>query len=84
MLTFAQLLLSPHPLGQVIGAWLRHSYSHHGLHSITCRSNLSWDNALLLYASQNSVSPVVVLAIILYTHSTLGSSSGHIPSQAES
>ena len=33
----------------------------------------------LPYASRNSVSPVGVLAIILYAHKTLGSSSGHIP-----
>ena len=35
--------------------------------------------ASLSYASRNGVSPVGVLAIILYAHSTLGNSSGHIP-----
>ena len=35
--------------------------------------------ASLPYASQNGVSPVGVLAVVLYAHKTLGSSSGHIP-----
>ena len=34
---------------------------------------------LLLYANRNGVSPVSVLAVVLYAHSMLGSSSGHIP-----
>ena len=34
--------------------------------------------ALLSYASQNDVSPIGVLAVVLYAHSTLGNSSGHI------
>ena len=29
------------------------------------------------YVSQNGVSPVGVLAVVLYVHSTLGNSSGH-------
>ena len=33
----------------------------------------------LPYASRNDVSPVGVLAVVLYAHSTLGNSSGHIP-----
>ena len=33
----------------------------------------------LPYVSRNGVSPVGVLAIILYTHSMLGNSSGHMP-----
>ena len=33
----------------------------------------------LPYISQNGVSPVGVLAVILYAYSTLGNSSGHIP-----
>ena len=35
--------------------------------------------ASFLYVSLNGVSPVGVLAVILYTHSTLGNSSGHMP-----
>ena len=35
--------------------------------------------ASLPYASQNEVSPVGVLAVVLYAHKTLNSSSGHIP-----
>ena len=31
------------------------------------------------YVSQNGVSPVGVLAIVLYAHSTLGNSLGHMP-----
>ena len=34
---------------------------------------------LLPYASQNGVSLVGVMAVVLYAHSTLGNSSGHIP-----
>ena len=34
---------------------------------------------LLLFANQNGVSPVSVLAVVLYAHSMLGSSSSHIP-----
>ena len=35
--------------------------------------------ASLPYASRNGVSHVGVLAVVMYAHSTLGSSSGHIP-----
>ena len=35
--------------------------------------------ALLPYVSRNGVSLVDVLAVVLYAHSMLGSSSGHIP-----
>ena len=35
--------------------------------------------ASLLYTSRNNVSLVGVLVVVLYAHSTLGSSSGHIP-----
>ena len=35
--------------------------------------------ASFLYVSLNGVSLVGVLAVILYTHSTLGNSSGHMP-----
>ena len=31
------------------------------------------------YVSQNGVSPVGVLAVVLYAHSMLSSSSGHMP-----
>ena len=35
--------------------------------------------ASLPYASQNGVSHIGVLTVVLYTHSTLGSSSSHTP-----
>ena len=35
--------------------------------------------ALLSYVSRNGVFPVGVLVIVQYTHSMLGTSSGHIP-----
>ena len=35
--------------------------------------------SLLPYASRNGVSLVGVMAVVLYAHSTLGNSSGHIP-----
>ena len=35
--------------------------------------------ASLPYVSRNGVSPVGVLVVVLYVHSMLGSSSGHIP-----
>ena len=35
--------------------------------------------ASLPYVSQNGVSPVCVLTVVLYAHGILGSSSGHIP-----
>ena len=35
--------------------------------------------ALLPYTSRNGVSLVGVLAVVLYAHSMLGNSSGHIP-----
>ena len=31
------------------------------------------------YVSRNGVSPVGVLVVVLYAHSTLGNSSGHMP-----
>ena len=35
--------------------------------------------ASLLYVSRNGVSPVGALAVVLYAHSMLGNSSGHMP-----
>ena len=35
--------------------------------------------ASFLYVSRNGVSPVGVLAVVLYAHSMLGNSSGHMP-----
>ena len=49
------------------------------VHPVACESNLSWKTASLLYASRNGVFPIGVLVVVLYAHSTLDNSSGHIP-----
>jgi len=49
------------------------------IHSVACESDFSQDNGFALYASRNGVSLVGVQAVVLYAHSTLGSSFGHIP-----
>ena len=52
------------------------------LHFVACESDLSWDGGLFpvgIFPSRNGVYPIGVLAVILYAHSTLGNSSGHIP-----
>ena len=49
------------------------------VHPIPYKSDFARMTALFPYVSQNGVSFVGVLAIVLYVNSMLGNSSGHIP-----
>ena len=49
------------------------------VYPVACESTSVGMTALLPYVSQNGVSPVGILAIVLYAYSTLGNSSNHIP-----
>ena len=49
------------------------------VYPIACKSDFSWMTTSLPYVSQKGVSPVGVLTVVLYIHSTIGNSLGHMP-----
>ena len=49
------------------------------MYPVVCESNFDQVDCLLSYVSRNGVSPVGVLAVVLYAYSTFGNSSSHMP-----